>query len=170
MRGSMVLYRLASEEDQFLPGGGPDLLPPKIPGGANRASTVSSSGSSFISLDPDSKYPSRESTYMGNRDSTFSALTPRATPRGLVPYAYDPALDDLDPIDDEDLLHDPKEGKSRLRTHAFPWRGLLNVAVLVGLILGLLCLFVFYPVLTFFRDKGRDAKIDGNIRINATGG
>jgi hypothetical protein len=149
----MVLYRLASEEDPESP---TMLLPPKIPG--NRASTISSSGSSFMSLDPDSKYPASDSAF------------PTSTPRGLVPYAYDPALDELDPIDDEDLLHDPGEGqKSRLRTHAFPWRGLMNVVVLVGLILGLLCLFVFYPVLTFFRDEGRNAKIDGNIRINATG-
>lgn len=146
------------------------LPPPKIPGATNRASTVSSSGSSFVSLDPDSKYPAsfRDSTFMGgagNRESAFPS-----TPRGLVPYAYDPAMDELDPIDDEDLLHDPSDGKkSKLRTHAFPWRGLLNVVVLVGLILGLLCLFVFYPVLTFYRDVARNSRVGGNIRINATG-
>ncbi len=52
---------------------------------------------------------------------------------------------------------------------AFPWRGILNVAVLIILILALLCLFIFYPVLTFYQNSARNLKIDGNIRINATG-
>ncbi|KDQ23527.1 glycoside hydrolase family 16 protein, partial [Pleurotus ostreatus PC15] len=105
--------------------------------------------------------------------------------RGLVPYAYDPASDELEPPDEEDMLHDPDDkawsesdisllfsggGKRHPGLkRAFPWRGILNVAVLIILILALLCLFIFYPVLTFYQNSARNLKIDGNIRINATG-
>ncbi|KAF8066469.1 beta-glucan synthesis-associated protein-domain-containing protein [Lyophyllum atratum] len=166
-RGSMLLYRLASDDDTASSSHRDSHLlppPPKFPGGANRASTISSSGSSFISLD--SKYPLGAGAGGGgagsNRDSAFPTV-----PRGLVPYEYDPALDEMEPPDEEDFLHDP-EAKGHRKTR-FPWRGLLNVAVLVGLIAALLCLFVFYPVLTFYRNAARNNKIDGNIRINATG-
>jgi hypothetical protein len=138
----MVLYRLASEEDTGA------LLPPKI----NRDSVASSSGDSIFSLSSDSKYPSGV-TYGGSR--------------GLVPYAYDPAIDDKEPPDEEDLLHDP-DGKGKANS-TLAWRGFLNVGVLVVLIAGLLCLFIFYPVLTFIRNNARNLAIDGNIRINATG-
>ena len=147
-RGSMVLYRLASSADDTRA-----LLPPKInPSASNRDSVASSSGDSVFSLSSDSKYPSGV-TYGGSR--------------GLVPYAYDPAVDDKEPPDEEDLLHDP-DGKGRT-TSSFAWRGFLNVGVLVVLITGLLCLFIFYPVLTFIRNNARNLAIDGNIRINATG-
>jgi beta-glucan synthesis-associated protein KRE6 len=145
-RGSMVLYRLAAEEDMGA------LLPPKL--NNNRDSIASSSGDSIFSLSSDSKYPSGI-TYGGTR--------------GLVPYAYDPAIDDQDPPDEEDMLHDP-DGKGAKQNSTFlPWRGFLNVGVLLVLILGLLCLFIFYPVLTFIRNNARNLAIDGNIRINATG-
>ncbi|KAG6858990.1 hypothetical protein C0991_001538, partial [Blastosporella zonata] len=76
-------------------------------------------------------------------------------------------MDEMDPVDEEDMLHDPKShGHRKTR---FPWRGIMNVLVLVSIILALLCLFVFYPVLTFYRNEARNARIDGNIRINATG-
>ena len=142
----MVLYRLAAEEDMGA------LLPPKL--NNNRDSIASSSGDSIFSLSSDSKYPSGI-TYGGTR--------------GLVPYAYDPAIDDQDPPDEEDMLHDP-DGKGAKQNSTFlPWRGFLNVGVLLVLILGLLCLFIFYPVLTFIRNNARNLAIDGNIRINATG-
>ncbi|GLB40793.1 putative glycoside hydrolase family 16 protein [Lyophyllum shimeji] len=159
-RGSMLLYRLASDEDAHLPADSSHLLPPpKFPAGANRSSTISSSGSSFVSLD--SKYPLHLAP-SSNRDSAFPTA-----PRGLVPYEYDPAVDEMEPPDEEDFLHDPNV--KGVRKTNFPWRGILNVAVLLGLILALLCLFVFYPVLTFYRNEARNQKIDGNIRINATG-
>jgi len=147
-RGSMVLYRLAGEEDAGA------LLPPKlISNRDNRDSVASSSGESIFSLSSDSKYPSGI-TYGGTR--------------GLVPYAYDPAIDDQDPPDEEDMLHDP-DGKGILNTTYLPWRGFLNVGVLLVLILGLLCLFIFYPVLTFIRNNARNLAINGNIRINGSG-
>ncbi|KAF8152150.1 hypothetical protein B0H34DRAFT_723747, partial [Crassisporium funariophilum] len=80
--------------------------------------------------------------------------------RGLVPYPYDPTFDDSEPMDDEDRLHDPLgKGGFRGERSSFPWRGVLNVGVLVGLILALLCLFVFYPVLSFYRDLKRNELI-----------
>ncbi|KAG6818359.1 hypothetical protein H0H93_005587 [Arthromyces matolae] len=159
-RGSMLLYRLATDDDVVVPSSNSSavLLPPKFPGHNKRDSTVSSSGASLSSLD--SKFPSSSTTT--NRDSAFPT-----TPRGLVPYEYDPTLDMAGPPDDEDFLHDP--AVKGFRKTRFPWRGLLNVFVLVTLILALLCLFVFYPVLTFYRNEARNARIDGNIRINATG-
>ena len=145
--GSMVLYRLADDPATQRA----SLLPPKFSSRCN--SMVSSSGDSVVSLQSDSKYPSEISTI-----------------RGLVPYAYDPALDEMGPPDAEDYLHDPKsKGGFKGDKGEFPWRGILNVAVLLLLVLGLLILFIFYPVLTFYRNAARNNAIDGNIRINATG-
>jgi len=140
-RASMVLYRLATEEERV-------LIPPKS---RYQRDSVSSSGDSIVSLSSDSKYPSG---FMNHQ-------------RGLVPYAYDPALDENEPPDAEDMLHEP--GNDYKTGAIFAWRGLLNVGVLTLLILALLCLFIFYPVLTFFRDNARNLAITGNIRINSTG-
>jgi hypothetical protein len=145
--GSMVLYRLA--DDPSTQRG--SLVPPRF--SSRRNSMVSSSGDSMVSFQSDSKYPNEISTI-----------------RGLVPYAYDPTLDEMGPLDAEDYLHDPKsKGGFKGDKGEFPWRGILNVAVLLLLVLGLLILFIFYPVLTFYRNAARNNAIDGNIRINATG-
>jgi hypothetical protein len=72
--------------------------------------------------------------------------------------------DDKEPPDEEGVLHDP-EGQGK-PSSALPWR---NVGVLLVLISGFLCLFIFYPVLTFIRNNARNLAINGNIRINATG-
>lgn len=162
-RGSMVLYRLADDRDRpsstLIASNSPNgsdhdslLVPPKFP--SNRDSVLSTSGDSIVSFSSDSKYPS------GIPGSQ----------RGLVAYAYDPSQDEMDAPDDEDFLHDPsRKGGFRGDKGAFPWRGILNVSVLIFLILALLTLFVFYPVLTFYRMRGRNAKIEGNIRVNNTG-
>lgn len=142
-RGSMVLYRLANEDEHGA------LLPPRMP---NRDSVASSSGDSIFSLSSDSKYPS---------GVTYGQ-------RGLVPYAYDPAVDDKEPPDEEDMLHDPSDVRDE-KSSIFALRGFLNVGVLLILILALIILFVFYPVLTYFRNHARNLAIDGNIRINGTG-
>jgi hypothetical protein len=142
----MVLYRLATEDE-----GGPLVPPRSLSTAGNRDSFASSSGDSFVSLSSDSKYPATNSSA-----------------RGLVAYGYDPALDAKEPPDDEDLLHDPSgrlDGNGRVLSA----RAILNVGVLTILILGLLCLFIFYPVLTFLRNNSKNLRIDGNIRINATG-
>ncbi|KAF4609533.1 hypothetical protein D9613_012256 [Agrocybe pediades] len=217
-RGSMVLYRVADTPSRSASASGlsslaaasaasagrgspddPLLQPPRF-GPGKRTSYASSSGDSIASL-ADSKYPATLGT--GAMGSV----------RGLIPYAYDPAMDENEPFDEEDLLHDPNpnaylndryrgtrkgalaagkhsklgpgasaglgaaaaggRGKGNIPVPAwekkhFPWRGVFNVGVLVLLILGLLCLFVFYPVLTFYRDKARNLAIQGNIRINGT--
>lgn len=162
-RASMILYRLASpldddndKEKEPTISDSHLLPPPKFPN-RNRDSIISASGSSFGSLDVDSKYDA------SLRYSTFPSV-----PRGLVPYAYDPAVDEMGPIDDEDLLHDP-QSDIRLSKKYFPWRGILNVIVLISLTLGLLSLFVFYPVFLFYRDEARHQRIEGNLRINGTG-
>lgn len=152
-RGSMILYRLADD-----PATARDtlLLPPKTPYAAGaRDSVISSSGDSINSV-ADSKYP--------------SGIPGGAQLRGLVPYAYEPELDDGGPPDEEDYLHDPKEeGSFRGDKGHFPWRGVVNISVLIILILALLALFVAYPVFTYYKDAARNRLIDGNIRINATG-
>ena len=88
---------------------------------------MSSSCSSFVSL-ADSKYP--------------GAAIPGV--RGLIPYTYDPSGDENEPMDEEDLLHDPRaygdfaklKGGSTIpagkrHSHYFPWRGVANVSIRV---------------------------------------
>ncbi|KAJ7639165.1 beta-glucan synthesis-associated [Roridomyces roridus] len=150
-RGSMVLYRLADEPDRTS-----ILSPPRALGSGNRESVAS-----FMSTESpgDSKYP--------------SGLPSRG---GLVPYAYDPALDELEPPDEEDFLHDPTykqggyHGPNKFRPrNTFPWRGVFNIGVLIILVCALLALFISYPVITFFRDRNVFNSIDSNIRVNSTG-
>jgi len=106
--------------------------------------------------------------------------------RRLVPY--DPSGDASQPMDEEDLLIDPRpyaafksSSKSdsngspmvairggKPNGHSFLWRGITNFPVTALLILALL-LFIFYPVFTFYRNQARNKAIDINIRINATG-
>jgi hypothetical protein len=47
-------------------------------------------------------------------------------------------------------------------------RGFLNVGMLLLLIAGSLCLFIFHPVVTFLRGNTRNIAISGIIRINTT--
>ncbi|KAJ7741112.1 beta-glucan synthesis-associated [Mycena metata] len=154
-RGSMILYRMAAESDR----GSVLLTPPATLGKTERNSVASFASQS--SLPVDSKYPSG---------------LPHT--RGLVPYAYDPAADDLEPPDEEDFLHDPdyKEksgGAQGARKYkyqsSFPWRGIANVGVLLLVILALLALFISYPVVSFFQNAPIIAAIDGNILVNNTG-
>jgi hypothetical protein len=65
------------------------------------------------------------------------------------------------------MLHDPLDMRKVEGT--FVWRGVINIGVLLTLIVGLLCLFVFYPVLSFIHNNACNLAIDGNIRINTTG-
>ncbi|KAF8875159.1 beta-glucan synthesis-associated protein-domain-containing protein [Infundibulicybe gibba] len=146
-RGSMILYRMADIQDDGM------LVPPTLPH-ANRNSIASTSADSYVSLSSDSKYPSGMMS---------------TTERGIVAYAYDPAVDELEPMNDEDVLHDPKEKIVRVGGCQMPVRGVTNIAALVALILGIISLFVVYPVISFYRDNGRNSKIVGNIRINSTG-
>ncbi|TFY82379.1 hypothetical protein EWM64_g1637 [Hericium alpestre] len=140
-RGSMVLYRLATEDENGA------LLPPRTPQGV-RDSVFSTSGESVWSLSSDSKYPS-------------------ASPGGLVAYVYDPTFDDKEPPDEEDLLHEPD--KDYKTGTIFTLRGIANVGVLVLLMSALIALFVAYPVVDYMRRDGHvffDSS--GNTRTNQT--
>ncbi|KAJ6527706.1 beta-glucan synthesis-associated protein-domain-containing protein [Mycena capillaripes] len=149
LRGSMILYRLADDDGSL-------LTPPQMPGSGNRDSIASFA--SAASWSADSKYPS-------GLPST----------RGLVPYEYDPAADELDPPDEEDDLHDPKskDGYHALPRfkfrNSFPWRGVANIGVLLLLVLALLALFISYPVVSYFQNRLTTDLIDSNIRVNQTG-
>ncbi|KAF5313575.1 hypothetical protein D9611_010170 [Ephemerocybe angulata] len=161
-RGSMILYRLADDprdrDSAFINN---SLQPPKL----GQRNSMASSRDSMYSFSGDSKYPSGVGVGVG------VGYIPQ--PRGLVPYAYEPELDDGGPPDEEDLLHDPNEKGDfrgrRGRGWEVPWRGILNVAVIVVLIGALLCLFVLYPVVRYYGDRERNLRIEGNVRINATG-
>ncbi|THH16891.1 hypothetical protein EW146_g3823 [Bondarzewia mesenterica] len=144
-RGSMVLYRLATEDENGA------LLPPRPISANARDSVLSTSGESVWSLSSDSKYPSGS---LPNQ-------------RGLVPYVYDPSFDEKEPMDDEDALHEPDAFEKA--STIFTVRGFLNVGVLLLLILALLTLFIAYPVITYVRDTARNLAIDGhNINVNST--
>lgn len=140
-RASMILYRVASKDDAV-------LLPPQFPG--HHRSSTASSRDSMISLSDDSKYP---------------VASMMKQEHGLVPYAYDPALDDAD--NEQDALHDPKV----VLKHEVgsPWRGIVNISGLVCLLLALLGLFIVYPVVLSANDDPRASRIVNNIRINSTG-
>jgi hypothetical protein len=152
-RASMILYHLASDDSKekeptpSLATHESHLLlpPPKFGGNNNRDSIVSSSGSSFMSFDADAKYA------LSHCDSAFPA------PRGLVAYAYDPALDELGPMDEGDI-HDPSAKVKQTQCY-FPWRGVLNITILPALTLGFLFLFVFYPVFLFYQNEARNQRI-----------
>ncbi|KAG0701829.1 beta-glucan synthesis-associated [Suillus ampliporus] len=140
-RGSMILYRLAVEDDRST------LIRPKAL--LNRDSVLSSSEESIFSLSYDSKYPSGASHARGT----------------LVPYAYDPALDEPE---EDDPLHDLNDHRA-FNSSGFPIRGVLNVGVLILLILALLSLFIIYPVLSYFYDHSQKDVITGNVLVNGTG-
>ncbi|KAI0266416.1 beta-glucan synthesis-associated [Gloeopeniophorella convolvens] len=137
-RGSMILYRLTSSDEHGA------LLPPPSLSPDNRASLISTSGESIWSLSSDSKYPSGPPTSRG----------------GLVPYAYDPELDDKEPMDEEDLLHEPDSVDKSSSVIAL--RGVLNVGVLVLLIGALLALFIAYPVVTYVHNNAHNLFLEEN--------
>lgn len=139
-RGSMLLYRLASEVDDK-----EVLAVPNF--NFNQGSTVSGSGSHSTSvLSFDDKYPSEK-------------------PRGMIPYIFDPDLANDGPKDEVDRLHEEEfyTGSS------FSWRGLLNVVSLVTLILLILCLFIFYPTFEAVQNAARLLAQDTDKHINGTG-
>lgn len=133
----MLLYRLASEDDTAL------LAAPNL---HHRDSNRFSVGSeSVISFNSDSKYPVN-------------------SPRGMIPYLYEPEIDDGKNFDADDELH-------RLEDPGltWSWRGIANFGLLLILVGALLCLFILYPVLYFLRNSDRLLAIDNNVHVNSTG-
>ncbi|KAK7031137.1 hypothetical protein VNI00_013745 [Paramarasmius palmivorus] len=203
---SMVLYRVPGE-DEYLQSlrnrnsinshysDTHGLLPPGPGAGHRGLSNQSSVGSFGFGDDLDHKYPwvrnsSGSPAHSPLLGSTVVPSTPSSlsTPRGLVPYAYDPAIDSQFPDDDEDILHDPratKEDEKKLYAPggllyhdghggsrsggSWSWRAIWNTSLLGILIAALLMLFLGYPILTEFGNRARKDAIDGNVRVNATG-
>ncbi|EEB90515.1 hypothetical protein MPER_11267, partial [Moniliophthora perniciosa FA553] len=103
--------------------------------------------------------------------------------QGIVPYVYDPATDSHLPDDEEDILHDPKASRDTWEKLFAPghllnkkgggsglsWRGFFNIGALALLLAGLVVLFLGYPVISEIVNRSRNALIEGNIRVNATG-
>ncbi len=134
----MILYRLIGVDDHGV------LLPPPSLSPVQRDSFLSSSGESIWSLSSDSKYPSGPPT-MRN---------------GLVPYVYDPSVDEQAATDEEDLLHLPDAVDKP--TSLLTSRGILNLGVLTLLIGSLLALFIAYPVITYVRNNLHNIFLEEN--------
>ena len=143
----MVLYRLAGlgdEELRFQQQAATSALapPPPVAGAsswrAHRVSVYSSTGSIF-STASDSKYPARQG------DDSPSTPTPSGA---FLPYEYDPTDDLEKPDDAEDELHTPDPVGTREKISAFNMRGFANIFVMLLLLLGLITLFLGYPILS----------------------
>ncbi|KXN82023.1 hypothetical protein AN958_03296 [Leucoagaricus sp. SymC.cos] len=155
-RGSMILYRCADSSSSSSPSS--EVLVPPQPSHLHRSSMYSSSGDSMVTISGDSKYPVA---------SLYSE-------RGLIAYAYDPDLDEKGPPDEEDMMHDPTQRyhhsiRKDIGRRIFHSRGLINVTTLVAMVLAILCLFVGYPIIAFYRDNGRTQLITMNTMINGSG-
>lgn len=145
--GSMILYRLASEDTAA-------ALPSPPPLREHRASIASDSGSSVMSLSYDSKYPA---------GSTASTL------RGFIPYAYDPDLDEKDAgPEEDDHLYEPEFGRDAKWWKLVGWRGIFNIAMLFAVVGSLLALFVCYPVVSFYHNDTLE-HVAKETHINSTG-
>jgi hypothetical protein len=144
----MVLYRLAGlgdEELRFQQQAASAALVPPPPVASSgtwrgqRASVYSSTGSIFSEA-ADSKYPSRQ--------GDDSPSTPPPPSGAFLPYEYDPTDDLEKPDDAEDELHTPDPVGTREKISAFNTRGFANIFVMILLLLGLITLFLGYPILS----------------------
>lgn len=158
-RGSMLLYRLASDADPW----DDELHIPPNPrfSGVDhpqpRYSVASDSGQSAFSTYSDSKYP-------------VTNEKPGIGKGAFLPYAYDPTSDQSSPPDADDVLHDPATLEhDESKVSSLNARGLINVLSVGLLISGVICLFTVYPILTFLRLNSRNLAIDNNVQVNGTG-
>ncbi|KAG7090766.1 hypothetical protein E1B28_009851 [Marasmius oreades] len=197
LRGSMILYRLAADELRAPSRTSSEhgrLVPPRVRNsyhGASRNSTISMSamsisGDSFVSLSSDSKYPISGSG--SDRGLVPYAYEPDETDHSL----FDDEDDGEDwSFEDEyneskwnekkrlsavpsNAAHTPTVPKEQTRSplnrrNLYSSRGIINALGLILLLVGLLALFLIYPVATFYHDNGRNHRITINSRINATG-
>jgi len=143
----MVLWRLApiplvDEQGVLLP-------PPAVSADPRRSLASEFSGESVWTLYSDSKYPSGPPTMMRG---------------GLVPYAWDPTLDDQDGPEEDDPLHRPEflDKPPPVLNH----RSILNVGVLLLLVGSLLVLFIVYPVVTFIENGSNLLFLEEEIAAN----
>jgi hypothetical protein len=156
----MVLYRLAGlgdEELRFQHQAASAALPPPPPIASSgsirthRMSMYSSTGSIFSEAS-DSKYPSRHA------DDAPSTPPPSGA---FLPYEYDPTDDLEKPDDAEDELHTPDPVGTREKISAFNTRGFANIFVIILLLLGLITLFLVYPILS-----ERDLRLQSSLLFN----
>lgn len=144
----MVLWHLAATDDQGT------LAPP--PALSNHRGSVMSTPSR------DSVWtPSRDSIWTLSSDSKFPSSTMRG---GLVPYAWDPSADDQDAADEEDSLHAADSVDKPISL--LNLRSVSNIGVLILLIVGLVALFIVYPVVSYVQDSSHAIFIDetsGNV-------
>ncbi|KIY73316.1 hypothetical protein CYLTODRAFT_485484 [Cylindrobasidium torrendii FP15055 ss-10] len=122
-----------------LPADGPLEPPPNM----RRLTMVStSSRDSTISYSSDSKYPAHE--------------------HNIQAYLYDPEMDagNFDKEDQEVL---------QAERQRIGWRGAFNIGMLCIIILGLIALFVAYPLVAFSNTNDVNARIVHNKYINETG-
>lgn len=171
---SMVLYRLAGlgdDEHKFQQQAASASLAPPPPivasiGSArtHRLSMYSTTGSIFSEAS-NSKYPSR----YGGDESSPSTPPPSGA---FLPYEYDPTDDLEKPDDAEDELHTPDPIGTREKISVLNSRGFANILVILILLLGLITLFLVYPILSekniamqsnllFGTSDGRNDKNDG---------
>ena len=142
---SMVLYRLAGLGDDELKFQHTASLAPPPPIASSgsvrthRVSMYSTTGSMFSEASS-SKYPSRQ----GGDE------TPGTPPSSgaFLPYEYDPTDDLEKPDDAEDELHTPDPVGTREKISIFNSRGFANVLAILILLLGLITLFLVYPILS----------------------
>ena len=94
---------------------------------------------SIFSEASDSKYPVRHT------DDSPSTPPPSGA---FLPYEYDPTDDLEKPDDAEDELHTPDPVGTREKISAINTRGFANILVIVILLLGLITLFLGYPIIS----------------------
>ncbi|KAI0002450.1 concanavalin A-like lectin/glucanase [Russula compacta] len=137
----MVLWHLAAIDDR-----GILLPPPSLTIDPRISIATTNSGESVWTLSSDSKYPS-------------------TTRGGLVPYAWDPSVDDQDGADEDDPLHDGPESDDKAVSF-LNRRSILNLGVLVVLISALLALFIALPVVTFVEDSNHNTFFEESSTSN----
>ncbi|KAF9258613.1 hypothetical protein L218DRAFT_728971 [Marasmius fiardii PR-910] len=163
LRGSMILYRLAadelrtpsltsSEHGRLIP---PSRIRNSYHGRKNRDSMMSMSGMSISDDDEDGEDWIFEDEYNDARWNEKKRMSSSTDPSSNATHT--PTL--------------PKgQTKSPLnRRTLYSSRGFANLFGLALLLVGLLALFIIYPIATFYHDNGRNHRITTNSRINSTG-
>ncbi|KIK52827.1 hypothetical protein GYMLUDRAFT_49660 [Collybiopsis luxurians FD-317 M1] len=188
-RGSVVLYRLDDSRQDTLAHLGKlndveALLPPNLPFGGK----AHGGRQAQLSMDEQSLRTtgSRQSFMSG--DSRIPLFHTNEDMKGagsgtqLVAYAYQPdaLLDGEEDDEDDDWLHDPRvsffaslgKGKEPARSgyveRSMSVRGVVNYIAVWLLLVGLVALFVFYPVVDQLHGQKFD-DIANNPNINSTG-
>lgn len=152
MRVYSHIGRMASEESQVLGRQGGSMLlyrlasPNEIlrPPTTQRLSQFSLGSQAESVISVDSKYPTL-------------AL------RGLVPYAFDPDPDEED--EEEDLMLYGSDSKS---SFTWSWRGFFNVGTIVFVLVAVLFVLIFYPILSYVRNKDLYQFMQQNAPVNST--